>query len=104
VTRNVDAYLLPNGQRLYLLGEGRLVNLACAEGHPAQVMDMSFATQALSARWAANRKSRLEVRVHDVPKEIEDEVARLKLAAMGIRIDTLTEEQRHYLTSWESGT
>ncbi len=104
VTRNVDAYLLPNGQRLYLLGEGRLVNLACAEGHPAQVMDMSFATQALSARWAANRKSRLEVRVHDVPKEIEDEVARLKLAAMGIRIDTLTDEQRHYLTSWEAGT
>jgi len=104
VTRNVDAYLLPNGRRVYLLGEGRLVNLACAEGHPAQVMDMSFATQALSARWAARRKSRLEVRVHNVPPEIEDEVARLKLAAMGIRIDTLTEAQRHYLTSWESGT
>ncbi len=65
---------------------------------------MSFATQALSARWAAKRRSRLEVRVHSVPPEIEDEVARLKLAAMGIRIDTLTEEQRHYLTSWESGT
>jgi adenosylhomocysteinase len=103
VTRNVDAYLLPNGRHVYLLGEGRLVNLACAEGHPAQVMDMSFATQALTARWAANR-SRLEVRVHNVPPEIEDEVARLKLAAMGIRIDTLTEAQRHYLTSWQAGT
>ena len=65
---------------------------------------MSFATQALSAQWVARRKSRLEMRVHNVPQEIEDEVARLKLAAMGIRIDTLTEEQRHYLTSWESGT
>ena len=104
VTRNVDAYHLPSGRRLYLLGEGRLVNLACAEGHPAQVMDMSFATQALTARWAANRKSRLEVRVHNVPLEIEDEVARFKLAAMGIKIDTLTDEQRKYLTSWESGT
>ncbi len=103
VTRNVDAYLLPNGRHVYLLGEGRLVNLACAEGHPAQVMDMSFATQALTARWAASR-SRLEVRVHNVPPEIEDEVARLKLAAMGIRIDTLTEAQRHYLTSWQAGT
>src|SRR5271168_1887030 len=104
VTNHVDGYLLANGRTLYILGQGRLVNLACAEGHPAQVMDMSFATQALAARWTAKRKSRLEVKVHDVPQDIDDEVARFKLAAMGIKIDTLTEAQRKYLTSWESGT
>ncbi|MFZ0886877.1 MAG: adenosylhomocysteinase [Candidatus Binataceae bacterium] len=104
ITRNVDAYYLGDGKRLYLLGEGRLVNLACAEGHPAQVMDMSFATQALTTRWVVSRPQRLEVRVHNVPHEIEDEVANLKLAAMGIKIDTLTDEQRHYLASWQAGT
>jgi adenosylhomocysteinase len=100
--REVETYHLRNGRRLFLLGQGRLVNLACAEGHPAQVMDMSFATQALAAEWAA--RAQLEVKVHNVPQKIEDEVASLKLAAMGIRIDRLSAEQKHYLTSWQSGT
>jgi adenosylhomocysteinase len=103
VTHNVDAYHLANGKVVYVLGQGRLVNLACAEGHPAQVMDMSFATQALASEWVAAGEQ-LPVKVHDVPKEIEQQVSAVKLAAMGIRIDTLTAEQRHYLESWESGT
>jgi len=103
VTRNVDAYHLRNGNRVYLLGQGRLVNLTCAEGHPAQVMDMSFATQALCASWAAGAKSH-EVKVHDVPRAIEQDVATLKLASMGIKIDSLSSEQKHYLTSWQTGT
>jgi adenosylhomocysteinase len=100
--REVETYHLRNNRRLFLLGQGRLVNLSCAEGHPAQVMDMSFATQALAAEWAA--QSQLEVKVHKVPQKIEDEVAGLKLAAMGIRIDRLSSEQKHYLASWQSGT
>ena len=103
VTRNVDAYHLRNGKKVYLLGQGRLVNLTCAEGHPAQVMDMSFATQALCASWAASAKSH-EVKVHDVPRAIEQDVATLKLASMGIKIDSLSSEQKHYLTSWQTGT
>ncbi|HUN60250.1 MAG TPA: adenosylhomocysteinase [Candidatus Binataceae bacterium] len=103
VTNNVDAYKLVNGRTLYILGQGRLVNLACAEGHPAQVMDMSFATQALASRWAAESGT-LPVKVHDVPIGIEQDVAGLKLAAMGISIDALSEEQKRYLTSWQSGT
>jgi adenosylhomocysteinase len=103
VARNVDAYHLKSGKKLYLLGQGRLVNLTCAEGHPAQVMDMSFATQALCARWVASSKSH-EIKVHDVPRHIEEEVAKLKLAAMAIRIDSLSPEQKHYLTSWQTGT
>jgi adenosylhomocysteinase len=103
VNHGVDAYQLSNGRVLHVLGEGRLVNLACAEGHPAQVMDMSFATQAMASEWAA-KSPQLQVRVHDVPVEIEEEVASVKLAAMGIKIDTLTAEQRKYLASWESGT
>ncbi len=103
VTNTVDAYHLPDGRRLYLLGEGRLVNLACAEGHPAQVMDMSFATQALASEWAGSDQQ-LDVKVHNVPRRIVDQVASLKLAAMGIKIDTLTGAQKHYLSSWESGT
>ena len=101
--KNVDAYHLSNGRTLYILGQGRLVNLACAEGHPAQVMDMSFATQALASQWVAT-SDQLPVKVHDVPLAIEQEVADVKLAAMGIRIDTLTAEQKKYLESWESGT
>jgi adenosylhomocysteinase len=103
VTRHVDAYHLSNGRIVYLLGEGRLVNLACAEGHPAQVMDMSFATQAMASEWAA-KGAQLPVKVHEVPVEIEEEIAAVKLGAMSIKIDTLTAEQRKYLASWESGT
>jgi adenosylhomocysteinase len=103
ITKNVDAYHLPSGRVVYVLGQGRLVNLACAEGHPAQVMDMSFATQALASEWAA-KSDGLAIKVHDVPIEIEDEVAGVKLASMGIKIDTLTAEQKKYLESWESGT
>jgi adenosylhomocysteinase len=103
VTDHVDAYHLSNGRVVYVLGQGRLVNLACAEGHPAQVMDMSFATQALASEWIA-KIEQLPVRVHTVPEEIEEDVAQVKLAAMGIRIDTLTADQRKYLESWESGT
>jgi len=103
IARNVTAYHMSDNRRIYLLGQGRLVNLACAEGHPAQVMDMSFATQALAAQWVAGG-AKLAVKVHKVPQKIEDEVATLKLAAMGIKIDRLTAEQKQYLTSWQSGT
>ncbi|TLZ53554.1 MAG: adenosylhomocysteinase, partial [Methanobacteriota archaeon] len=91
---------------LNLLGEGRLINLTAAEGHPAAVMDMSFANQALSVEWIVlqAKANRLEARVYGVPEEIDHEVARLKLAAMGIEIDQLTEEQAAYLSSWEHGT
>jgi adenosylhomocysteinase len=104
VRPNVDGYLLPNGRWLYLIGEGRLVNLAAAEGHPASVMDMSFATQALTARWAVAQGKKLDSRVHLVPKEVEEQVATLKLASMGIKFDRLTSEQKRYLASWEFGT
>jgi adenosylhomocysteinase len=100
--REVETYHLRNGRRIFLLGQGRLVNLACAEGHPAQVMDMSFGTQALAAEWAS--QAQLEVKVHNVPQKIEDEVASLKLSSMRIRIDRLSPEQKHYLASWQSGT
>ena len=100
----VDEYRMPDGRRLNLLGEGRLINLAAAEGHPAAVMDMSFANQALSAEWIVQNADRLESRVHGVPEDIDREVARLKLAAMGVEIDQLTDEQAAYLASWEHGT
>ncbi|MGB2815388.1 MAG: adenosylhomocysteinase, partial [Dehalococcoidales bacterium] len=100
----VDEYLLADGRRIFLLGEGRLINLAAAEGHPASVMDMSFANQALCLEHLARNRGRLETRVHPVPEDIDREVARLKLAAMGVEIDSLTAEQRKYLTSWEEGT
>jgi len=100
----VQEYRLADGRRLFLLGEGRLINLAGAEGHPAAVMDMSFANQALCAEYIAKNSGQLEPKVYDVPADIDSEVARLKLHAMGIAIDTLTEEQRRYLTSWEEGT
>jgi adenosylhomocysteinase len=87
-----------------LLGEGRLINLAAAEGHPASVMDMSFANQALSAEYIAKEHLNMEKKVYPVPQEIDKEIARLKLKSMGIEIDTLTEEQEKYLSSWEMGT
>ena len=101
---HVDEYRLMDGRRLYLLGEGRLINLAAAEGHPASVMDMSFANQALCVEYIATRQQRLPAAVHTVPAEIDEEVARLKLASMNITIDELTDEQRQYLSSWETGT
>ena len=100
----VQQYRLADGRRLHVLGEGRLINLAAAEGHPAAVMDMSFANQALCAEYMAKNAGKLEARVYDVPDDIDAEVARLKLHSMGIAIDTLTEEQKRYLSSWEEGT
>jgi adenosylhomocysteinase len=100
----VDEFTLPDGRRIYLLGDGRLINLAAAEGHPATVMDMSFANQALAAEWVVSNGASLERKVYDVPREIDDEIARLKLATMGISIDELTEEQAKYLASWDEGT
>ena len=100
----VDAYTLPGGRTIHVLGQGRLVNLACAEGHPPSVMDMSFAVQALAAEWAATRRERLPVAVHRVPAELDRRVATLKLASMGMAIDRLTPEQEEYLASWHMGT
>jgi adenosylhomocysteinase len=100
----VDEYAMPDGRKLYLLAEGRLVNLSAAEGHPAAVMDMSFANQALSAEWVVKNGGDLKAAVYPVPAEIDHEVARLKLRAMGIEIDELTTEQETYLKSWEMGT
>ncbi len=104
VRQFVEEYQLANGKRIFILGEGRLINLAAAEGHPASVMDMSFANQALSLEYMVKHAAELEKRVYSVPEDIDKEIARLKLAAMGVQIDTLTEEQVKYLNSWESGT
>jgi adenosylhomocysteinase len=101
---SVDEYILNDGRKLRLLAEGRLVNLAAAEGHPSTVMDMSFANQVLCAVYLASRTEKLKPEVHKVPTTIDQEVARLKLHAMGIHIDTLTKEQQKYLTSWQEGT
>jgi adenosylhomocysteinase len=101
---SVDEYTFADGRRINLLGEGRLVNLAAAEGHPAAVMDMSFANQALSVEWIIKNHADLEKRVYPVPVEIDKEVARLKLRAMDVDIDTLTPEQDLYLHSWQQGT
>ncbi len=104
VRDNVREYKLSDGRRLYLLGEGRLVNLAAAEGHPAAVMDMSFANQALSAAFLAKRGMELDRKVYPVPEELDREVALLKLKSLNVEIDTLTDEQKRYLSSWEMGT
>jgi adenosylhomocysteinase len=101
---SVEEYTLGDGRRIYLLGEGRLINLAAAEGHPASVMDMSFANQALCLEYLATMKTKLEPAVYPVPDEIDQEVGKLKLASMHITIDMLTEEQKNYLASWELGT
>jgi adenosylhomocysteinase len=100
----VEEYTLKSGRKIYLLGEGRLINLAAAEGHPAVVMDMSFANQAMSALFLLKRGKKLEKKVYPVPKEIDDDIARMKLRSLGITIDRLTLEQRKYLTGWEEGT
>jgi adenosylhomocysteinase len=100
---SLEEYALKDGRRLYLLAEGRLVNLAAAEGHPSEVMDMSFANQALCVEYLV-KKERMSPGVYAVPKEIDESVARLKLEAMGVEIDRLTAEQRKYLAGWEVGT
>ena len=100
----VEQYSTKDGRKINILGEGRLINLAAAEGHPASVMDMSFANQALAAEYMMKNSGKLEKRVYTVPAEIDAEIARIKLEAMGIHIDTLTTEQVKYLSSWEEGT
>jgi adenosylhomocysteinase len=100
----VDEYTLKDGRMVYLLAEGRLLNLAAAEGHPAVVMDMSFANQALGAEYLVRNADKMEKKVYVLPAELDQEIARLKLESMGISIDVLTEEQIAYLSSWESGT
>ncbi len=104
IRENVEEYTLRNGKKLYLLAEGRLVNLAAAEGHPSEVMDMSFANQALSAEYILKNARKLEPIVYKVPEEIDKEIARLKLESMGIEIDRLTGEQKKYLSGWKEGT
>ncbi len=100
----VDEYLMGDGRKLYVLGEGRLINLAAAHGHPASVMDMSFAAQALATEWSIAQKGKLEHKVYNVPKAVDQWVAALKLQTMGIAVDTLTDAQKKYLSSWEMGT
>jgi len=100
----VEEYTLKDGRRIFILGEGRLINLAAAEGHPASVMDMSFANQALSLEYLVKNAGKMEKRVYSVPDTIDKEIARLKLSAMSISIDDLTSEQVHYLNSWQEGT
>jgi adenosylhomocysteinase len=104
VRPEVDTFVLRDGRRIHLLAQGRLVNLAAAEGHPAAVMDMSFSVQALTAAHVAGRRGRLDVAVHGVPDEVDEEVARLKLETLGLEIDALTKAQRAYLASWREGT
>ncbi|CAN5141027.1 adenosylhomocysteinase [soil metagenome] len=104
IRHQLDEYVLKSGKRIYVAGEGRLVNLAAAEGHPAEVMDMSFANQALAAEWFMQNKGKLESKVYVLPKALDIQVAALKLKAMGIQIDKLTPEQKHYLSSWDEGT
>ena len=100
----VEEYTLKDGKRIIVLGEGRLINLAAAEGHPASVMDMSFANQALSTEYMVKNHRKLEKKVYSVPEHIDQEIARLKLRAMGVKIDKLTPAQLKYLGSWQEGT
>lgn len=101
---NVEEFTLENGNKIYLLGEGRLINLSAAEGHPATVMDMSFANQALCVVYLYRKSEKLEKKVYPVPREIDEDIARMKLESMGIKIDTLTPEQKRYLSDWKEGT
>jgi adenosylhomocysteinase len=100
----VEEFQLANDRRIFVLGEGRLINLASAEGHPSSVMDMSFANQALAVEFLVKQHRTLERKVYPVPREIDQEIARMKLRSMGVKIDELTEEQKNYLASWEKGT
>jgi len=100
----VDQYELKDGRQIHILGEGRLINLASAEGHPASVMDMSFANQALSLEYMLKHAKELDKKVYSVPEDIDNEIAKIKLDAMGVKIDTLTDQQVKYLNSWEEGT
>jgi adenosylhomocysteinase len=100
----LDEYELPNGNKVYLLADGRLVNLAAAEGHPSEVMDLSFSNQALSVEYIYNNRDKLEIKVYNVPQEIDEKVALLKLKGMGIEIEQLTEEQKEYMKQWKYGT
>jgi len=100
----VEEFSLNNGKRIYILGEGRLINLAAAEGHPASVMDMSFANQALASEYVAKNYKKLGKKVYSVPEHIDRMIAKLKLQALGVKIDTLTDEQKKYLASWDMGT
>ncbi|MEA1970700.1 MAG: adenosylhomocysteinase, partial [Thermodesulfobacteriota bacterium] len=104
IRKYIDEYTLENGRRIYILGEGRLINLAAAEGHPSSVMDMSFANQALVAEHLVKHGNGLDNMVYGVPENIDKEIARLKLESMNVRIDTLTPEQHNYLNSWQMGT
>jgi len=104
VRHSVEEYAMKDGRKLYLLGEGRLINLAAAEGHPASVMDLSFANQALGCEFIKTRSAELEPGVHVLPRDIDQSIARLKLECMGVRLDELTDEQNRYLNSWEAGT
>jgi len=104
IRKFIDEYTFKDGRRIYVLGEGRLINLAAAEGHPSSVMDMSFANQALAAEYLVRHASELKNIVYSVPEDIDKEIARLKLESLGVKIDTLTAEQQKYLNSWEMGT
>ncbi|TRM97204.1 adenosylhomocysteinase, partial [Sulfolobus sp. F1] len=100
----VDEYELPNNKKVYLLAEGRLVNLAAAEGHPSEVMDMSFSNQALAVEYLVKNRGKLSNKVYNVPEELDYQVAKIKLKTMGIQIDELTEEQKEYMKQWKYGT
>ena len=100
----VEEFVFKSGKKIYALGEGRLINLVAAEGHPAEVMDMSFANQALAAEYLVKNKGKLEPKVYILPEEIDRSIASLKLETMGIKIDALTSEQKKYLSSWQEGT
>src|SRR4029077_12549230 len=100
----VEEYVMKDGRRIYLLGEGRLINLAAAEGHPAVVMDMSFANQALASEYLVKNPSQRQKRVYSVPEPIDRQIAKLKIESMGVHVDKLTPEQEHYLASWNEGT
>ncbi len=101
---NLEEFELPDGRRLFVAAEGRLVNLGAAEGHPADVMDMSFANQAMAAEWLIENAGTLAPQIHVLPTELDDRVAAIKLATMGCGLEVLTEEQREYLASWKVGT